>query len=354
MLPKLLAHLEGLAARLSGMESRLAAEGNLPPSQRKEMGALRKNLESFLAWKSVEDQIREARLLAAENASDESLVRYALDEAGKLESSRGDLEKRLEETILLADEDAGRNVILEIRAGTGGEEAALFAADLFRMYRRWTERKGYRLEILDSSTTELGGLKEVVAGISGEGIFKQLRYESGGHRVQRVPTTEQQGRIHTSAVTVAILPEAEEVDITINPADLRIDTFSAGGPGGQHVNKTQSAVRIVHIPTNTVVSCQDERSQHKNKARAMRVLRSRVYEQITSQKKRERDSARKTLIGTGERSDRIRTYNFPQSRVTDHRIDRNFNLLTIIEGDLDDLVSTLQAHDRELRIKEFE
>ena len=245
-------------------------------------------------------------------------------------------------------------MILEIRAGTGGEEAALFAADLFRMYRRWTERKGYRLEILDSSTTELGGLKEVVAGISGEGIFKQLRYESGGHRVQRVPTTEQQGRIHTSAVTVAILPEAEEVDITINPADLRIDTFSAGGPGGQHVNKTQSAVRIVHIPTNTVVSCQDERSQHKNKARAMRVLRSRVYEQITSQKKRERDSARKTLIGTGERSDRIRTYNFPQSRVTDHRIDRNFNLLTIIEGDLDDLVSTLQAHDRELRIKEFE
>jgi peptide chain release factor 1 len=243
------------------------------------------------------------------------------------------------------DPNDERDVILEIRAGTGGDEAALFAADLFRMYSRYAEEKRWSIEILSIHETGIGGIKEVIASIKGKGAFSRFKYESGVHRVQRVPATEASGRIHTSAVTVAVLPEAEEIDVEIDPMDLRIDTYRSSGAGGQHVNKTESAVRITHIPTGIVVACQDEKSQHKNKAKAMRVLRSRVLQKMQEDKEREIASQRRSQVGTGDRSERIRTYNFPQGRVTDHRINLTLHRLPqILEGEIDELIDGLTTH----------
>jgi peptide chain release factor 1 len=269
------------------------------------------------------------------------LAREDLAEAeGLLECS----EARLKTLLLPRDPLDEKNVILEIRAGTGGEEAALFAADLFRMYCRYAESRGWQVEELSSNPTGIGGLKEVVALIRGDRVYSRLKYESGAHRVQRVPATESSGRIHTSAVTVAVLPEADEVDVDVRPEDLKMDVFRAGGAGGQHVNKTESAVRLTHLPTGIVVSCQDEKSQHKNRARAMQILRARLFEAAQQEADRERSDERRSLVGSGDRSERIRTYNFPQNRVTDHRINLTLHRLEeVLEGDVEPLLEALSA-----------
>ena len=267
------------------------------------------------------------------------------EELADLRKEKHELEHTLKLLMTLKDPNDEKDVILEIRAGTGGEEAGLFAADLFRMYTRYAEERGWRVELLSINETGIGGIKEVVAGISGRGAYSRLKFESGVHRVQRVPVTEASGRIHTSAVTVAVLPEAEEVDVQIDPQDLRIDTYRSSGAGGQHVNKTESAVRITHIPTGIVVSCQDEKSQHKNKAKAMRVLRSRLLQKYQEDQEEEIASQRRLQVGTGDRSERIRTYNYPQGRVTDHRINLTLHKLPqILEGNIDELVDELTAH----------
>ncbi|MGC9321081.1 MAG: peptide chain release factor 1 [Kosmotogaceae bacterium] len=254
--------------------------------------------------------------------------------------------------LLVPDLSNERNIIIEIRAGTGGEEAALFAADLFRMYNRYAERNNWKSEIIDSNETDIGGLKEMIFQIRGRSVFSKLKYESGVHRVQRVPSTESGGRIHTSTATVAVLPEASETEVKIDPADLRIDTYRASGAGGQHVNKTDSAVRIVHEPTGIVVAVQKGRSQHQNKARALEILRARLYEMYSSKAENEITETRRTQIGTGERSEKIRTYNYPQNRVTDHRINfTSYRLLYIMDGDLDELVTELSAADINKRLE---
>ena len=262
------------------------------------------------------------------------------------------LEEKIQIMLLPKDEADDRNVIIEIRAGTGGDEAALFASNIMRMYIRYAETRGWKTEIMEMSENDIGGVKDVVVQMSGDGVFGRMKYESGAHRVQRVPETESQGRIHTSAITVAVLPEAEEVDIDINPADLRIDVYRASGAGGQHVNKTESAVRITHIPTGIVAQCQDQSSQHKNKATAMKVLATRLYDAQREALDKERADARKSQVGTGDRSARIRTYNYPQSRVTDHRINLTLHSLdAIMAGDaLDDVIEPLIAEDQVLRL----
>ncbi len=266
-------------------------------------------------------------------------------ELGALREEKERLEQQLRLQFIPKDPNDGRDVILEIRAGTGGDEAALFAADLFRMYSRYAEGKRWSVEILSANETGIGGFKEIIAGIKGKGAYSRLKYESGVHRVQRVPATEASGRIHTSAVTVAVLPEAEEVDVEIDQNDLRIDTFRASGAGGQHVNKTESAIRITHIPTGIVVSCQDEKSQHKNKAKALRVIRTRILQKRQDDQAREIASQRRSQVGTGDRSERIRTYNFPQGRVTDHRINLTLHKLPqILEGDIDAVIDELTTH----------
>jgi len=273
-----------------------------------------------------------------------SLAREDLETLGR---KRELLEQRIRDLLIPRDPNDDRDVILEIRAGTGGDEAALFAADLFRMYGRYAEAKGWDVEILSANETGIGGYKEIIAGIRGKGAYSRLKYESGVHRVQRVPVTEASGRIHTSAVTVAVLPEAEDVDVAIDPNDLRIDTFRASGAGGQHVNKTESAIRITHIPTGIVVTCQDEKSQHKNKAKALRVIRSRILQKMQEEQAMKIASQRRMQVGTGDRSERIRTYNFPQGRVTDHRVNLTVHRLgSVLEGDLDDIIDELSRHDR--------
>jgi peptide chain release factor 1 len=261
------------------------------------------------------------------------------------------LEVELQRALLPKDPNDERNLFLEIRAGTGGDESALFAADLFRMYTRYAERQRWKVETVSRSESDLGGFREIIARIEGKGAYSKLKFESGGHRVQRVPVTETQGRIHTSACTVAVMPEADElVDIDINPADLRIDTFRASGAGGQHINKTDSAVRITHVPTGIVVECQDDRSQHRNKAQAMSVLAARINDAKQREQQQQIASQRKSLIGSGDRSERIRTYNFPQGRITDHRINLTlYKIDAIMDGDLDELVGALTAeHQAEL------
>ena len=277
--------------------------------------------------------------------AESELKEMARLELPELERRRGDLEQRLKTLLLPADPNDDKNVILEIRAGTGGEEAALFASALFRMYSRYAENQGWRVELMSVSDSEAGGFKEVIALVSGKRVYSRLKYESGTHRVQRVPETEAQGRIHTSACTVAVLPEAEDVDVAIDPGDLRIDVYRASGAGGQHVNKTESAVRITHIPTGVVVCCQDEKSQHKNKAKAMKVLQSRILDSLLAEQQARTAADRKGQVGTGDRSQRIRTYNFPQGRCTDHRIGLTlYKLESILQGGLDEIVEALSTY----------
>ena len=297
-------------------------------------------------------QQREADLAAAQDllssASDDAdMAAMAQEEIDGAGAELAQLENELQRMLLPKDPDDARNAFMEIRAGTGGDESALFAADLLRMYTRYCERRGWKTEIISESASELGGYKEVVIRIEGDNVYGALKFESGGHRVQRVPATETQGRIHTSACTVAVLAEPDEtVAIQINPADLRIDTYRASGAGGQHINKTDSAVRITHLPTGIVAECQDGRSQHSNKAQALKVLTARIQEKDRSERAAKDAAERKSLIGSGDRSDRIRTYNFPQGRLTDHRINLTlYKLLYIMEGDLDDVVQALQAYE---------
>ncbi len=290
----------------------------------------------------LERQIMENRELVEDAACDAELREMAGIEVGELEAESADLNERLRWLLLPKDPNDARNVILEVRAGTGGDEAALFAADLFRMYSRFAERKGYRVEVLSASETGIGGYKEIIAQISGAGAYSRFKFESGVHRVQRVPETETGGRIHTSACTVAVLPEADEVDVRISPEDLRIDVYRSSGPGGQSVNTTDSAVRITHTPSGIVVTCQDEKSQHKNKAKAMKVLQARLYDAARQEAHDERAETRRGMVGSGDRSERIRTYNFPQGRVTDHRINLTlYKLDQILGGEMDELVDAL-------------
>ncbi len=308
----------------------------------------------FREYKEVMKGLEDSREMLREklDAEMKELVQMELEE---LKSREEELQEELRILLLPKDPNDDKNVIVEIRGGAGGEEAALFAADLLRMYTRYAERQGWRTEILDASPTDIGGFKEVIFLIEGDGAFSRLKYESGVHRVQRVPDTEASGRIHTSTVTVAVLPEAEEVDIEINPNDLRIDTYCAGGAGGQHVNKTESAVRITHLPTGIVVQCQDEKSQIKNRDKAMRVLRARVLEQAQAAAHAEMADARKSQVGTGDRSERIRTYNFPQGRVTDHRVGITLHKLDmVLEGDLDDIINVLINTAQAEKLKEAE
>ena len=282
---------------------------------------------------------------AQEMAEDASMREFAEAEMRESRSRMQTLEMELQKSLLPKDPNDDRNVFLEIRAGTGGDESALFAADLFRMYSRYAERQGWRVEVMSASHSDLGGYREVIARISGQGVYSRLKFESGGHRVQRVPVTETQGRIHTSACTVAIMAEVDEVeDVELNPADLRIDTFRSSGAGGQHINKTDSAVRVSHLPTGIVVECLSDRSQHKNKAQALAILAARIKDQQVSEQQAKVAAERKLLVGSGDRSERIRTYNFPQGRVTDHRINLTlYKIAAIMDGDLDDILNALAA-----------
>ncbi len=307
--------------------------------------------EAYGEYKSVLAGIEDSKALLRDE-SDQEMRELAREELRGLESKRDALEARLKELLVPRDPLADKNVIMEVRAGTGGDEAALFVSDLFRMYSRYADRLGWKVEVLETSETELGGYREIVFSVSGEGAYERLRWESGVHRVQRVPSTEASGRIHTSAVTVAVLPEMEETEIDIKPEDLRVDVMRAGGPGGQCVNTTDSAVRITHLPTGLVVHCQDEKSQIKNKAKAMRILRARLYELEEGKRQAERAADRKSQIGTGDRSERIRTYNFPQNRVTDHRIELTlYKLELAMEGDIGELVDALVMSAREELMK---
>ena len=312
-----------------------------------EHGELREIVEVIDRYESMLDERDSLRELIDEE-SDEELLEMARTELEELEAELPAVEEELRMKLIPKDPEDSKSAILEIRAGTGGDEAALFAGDLYRLYTKYAESKGWTYEVMDSSHGTQGGFKEIIVSIQGKGAYGTLKYESGVHRVQRVPETESSGRIHTSAATVAVLPEAEEVDIDVNPSELKIDTFRASGPGGQSVNTTDSAIRITHMPTKLVVTCQDEKSQHKNKAKAMRVLRSRLYEKKLEERRKKRDEARRSMVGSGDRSAKIRTYNFPQDRVTDHRLegsDKNHALQSIIDGDLDPIIEALRAEE---------
>jgi peptide chain release factor 1 len=338
----MLERIEEVERRYRELEEELAQPGAAAdPRKLRDLGlelsGLREIVETHRRLVRVRSQIEQNEALLEDE--DREIRELARAELAELEPHAARLEAEVGRLLRPQDPNDVKNVVLEIRAGTGGDEASLFAADLFRMYTRYAESAGWRIEPLSSSETEAGGLKEVIAAVNGRGAFGRLKYESGVHRVQRVPVTEAQGRIHTSTVTVAVLPEAEEVDVHIDEKDLRVDRFRSSGPGGQSVNTTDSAIRITHLPTGLVVSCQDEKSQHKNKARALTILRSRLFEMEQERLAAERGETRRGQIGSGERSERIRTYNFPQNRVTDHRVGITLHKLDkILEGDIEDLL----------------
>lgn len=320
----------------------------------KEHASLGDTVQAYREYKEKKAALSEAREIIAEKGEPD-FVELAKEEAEELEGSLSELEQKLKLLLIPGDPNDNKNVIVEIRGGAGGEEAALFATEIFKMYSRYAEARRWKTEVLDSHYTDIGGIKEIVFVIEGQGAYSRLKYESGVHRVQRIPATESGGRIHTSTVTVAVLPEAEDVEVEINPNDLRIDLFCATGPGGQSVNTTQSAVRITHQPTGIVVSCQDEKSQIKNREKAMRVLRSRIFEKLQAEQQAELAAERRSQVGTGDRSERIRTYNFPQSRVTDHRIGLTTHRLTeILAGELDEVIDHLITADQVARLAQVE
>ena len=304
-------------------------------------------VEKYREWKSIQKGLEETRALLAEASTDAEMKALAHEELADLEKRQAKVEEEIKILLLPKDANDEKNVILEIRAGTGGDEATLFAQEVFRLYNRYAESQGWKVEVLSTSLSGIGGTKEVIALIEGQRVYSKLKYESGVHRVQRVPATEQQGRIHTSAITVAVLPEADEVEIEIDPKDIRIDTFCSSGPGGQSVNTTYSAVRLTHLPTGMVVSCQDEKSQIKNRAKGLRVLRSRLYEMKLQEQQKQITEERRSMVGTGDRSEKIRTYNFPQNRLTDHRIGLTIHQLDrVMDGRIDDIIEALIAHYR--------
>jgi peptide chain release factor 1 len=341
---------EELTAQLSSPE--VLADNSRYQKTAKALSDISEVVEKFRQWKAIDKSMSGAKELLADASTDEEMRALAHEELAEMEQQRVRVEEDLKVLMLPKDPNDEKNVVLEIRAGTGGDEATLFADEVFRMYSRYAESQSWKVEILSSSLSGVGGLKEAIAVIEGQKVYSKLKYESGVHRVQRVPATEQQGRIHTSAITVAVLPEADEVEIQVDAKDIRIDTFCSSGPGGQSVNTTYSAVRITHLPSGTVVSCQDEKSQIKNRAKAMRVLRSRLYELKLQEQQKLITEERRSMVGSGDRSEKIRTYNFPQNRLTDHRIGLTIHQLDrIMDGKLDDIIEALTTHYQTEKLK---
>ncbi|MBP3699857.1 MAG: peptide chain release factor 1 [Oscillospiraceae bacterium] len=348
--------LKAIAQRLAQVEESLAdpavySDREALTKLSREQKELTPVVEVYRALVECDDTIAQA----TEMLSDSELRELAQEELQEAKARREELLEEVKILLLPRDPNDNKNVVLEIRAGIGGEEGALFAADLLRMYTMYAERRGFSMDIVSINETELGGVKEVVATVEGAGAYSRLKFEAGTHRVQRVPETESSGRIQTSAATVAVMPEAEEVEFTIDPSELQIDTYRSSGAGGQHVNKTESAIRITHLPTGTVVECQDERSQHKNRERAMKILRSRLYEAELEKQNAAIAQERKQQVGSGDRSGKIRTYNFPQNRVTDHRLtgdNKNFNIATVMDGDLDNIIDALTTAEQAQRLQE--
>jgi peptide chain release factor 1 len=346
MKPSIAAKLAQLSGRLEEISRLLAAEdatANLDLYRKlaREHAEIGPVVELYQRYVSGEGDLKTAE----EMSGDPAMRDFAESEIKQTRERLAGIEQELQKRLLPKDPNDDRNIFLEVRAGTGGDESALFAGELFRMYARYSERNRWQVEVVSQNPSDLGGYREIIAKISGQGAYSRLKFESGGHRVQRVPVTETQGRIHTSACTVAVMPEADEIaDVVLNPAELRIDTFRASGAGGQHINKTDSAVRVTHLPTNTVVECQDDRSQHKNRARALAVLAARIKDNQIREQQAKTAATRKSLVGSGDRSERIRTYNFPQGRVTDHRINLTlYKIDRIMDGELDELISALLA-----------
>ena len=345
--------LNALAQRMDELEARLSEPGLYDdPDRAAKLLKERNELEPIVAAFRAYERAKQAQADALEMLSDPDMKELAQEELQQAKADIARLEEELKILLLPKDPNDDKNIFVEIRGGAGGEESALFAADLYRMYTMYADKRGWQTEVMSKSETELGGYKEIVFRVAGNKVYSRLKFESGVHRVQRVPETESQGRVHTSTTTVAVLPEAEEVDFYLDPNDLRIDTFRSSGAGGQHINKTSSAIRITHIPTGTVVECQDERSQHKNRDKAMRVLRSRLYEAEVEKQQAAIAADRKSQVGTGDRSERIRTYNFPENRVSDHRIKLTiYKLDQFLNGDMDEILDALIAADTAEKLK---
>jgi peptide chain release factor 1 len=353
----MLAKLDEIEKRYRELERLLATEEVARDSQKlqkiaKERGVLGKIVSLYREYKNVVKEIEEAKAIISDRHAEKELIALAQEEIKGKEAKREELFGKLVELLVSDSDEASRNAIVEIRAGVGGEEAALFAADLFRMYTKYSQKRGWKVDFVDSTPTGLGGFREVIFSVEGDGAYQRLKFESGGHRVQRVPVTEASGRIHTSAVTVAVLPEAQEVEVNIPAQDLRTERITGGGPGGQSINKTASAVRVTHIPSGIIVRCQDERSQRQNLEKAMRVLRSKLYEIAREEADTARARTRRSLIKSGDRSEKVRTYNFPQNRVTDHRIGVSiYNLENFLAGEIDQMLDSLAKDEKEERLK---